>query len=207
MSIDSTPPRDDFRSLWEADVHRVAGASSRPALVAALRGERSFAALFLARLCQADAVDGRLGRWGGKLVRRLQRLASARAGIDLPWEATVGPGLRIVHGWGLVISPDATLGTNVTVFHGVTIGRKDDIDDESGERIVGPAPTIEDGVWLGPHAIVVGGIRIGAGARIGGGAVVTTDVPPRSLVVGNPARVVREDVAPDIPNPAPSRSG
>jgi serine O-acetyltransferase len=123
--------------------------------------------------------------------------------MDFPWEASVGPGFAIVHGWGLVVSPDARIGANVTVFHGVTIGRKDDIAPD-GSRVVGGAPTIEDGVWIGPHALVVGPITIGAGSRIAGGAVVTKDVPPRSLVTGNPGKVVASDVPPDTPNPWPT---
>jgi acetyltransferase-like isoleucine patch superfamily enzyme len=51
---------------------------------------------------------------------------------------------------------------------------------------------IEDDVWVGPNATILKGVRVGAGAFIEAGALVTRDVPPRSRVVGNPARVVGE---------------
>lgn len=51
---------------------------------------------------------------------------------------------------------------------------------------------IEDNVWLGARVIVLAGVRIGAGSCIGAGSVVNTDIPPRSLAVGVPARVIRE---------------
>ena len=50
---------------------------------------------------------------------------------------------------------------------------------------------VEDGAWIGAGAIVLDGVRVGQGAVVGAGAVVTRDVPPRMLVVGSPARVVR----------------
>lgn len=52
--------------------------------------------------------------------------------------------------------------------------------------------TVGDGAWLGGGAIVLPGITVGADAVVGAGAVVTRDVTPRTVVVGNPARVIRE---------------
>ena len=61
----------------------------------------------------------------------------------------------------------------------------------SNERhIIGP--TIEDAARVGAGAILLPGVRIGGGAIVGAGAVVTKDVPPRKLVMGIPARVVRD---------------
>ena len=51
---------------------------------------------------------------------------------------------------------------------------------------------LEDDVWVGPNATILKGVRVGAGAFIEAGALVTRDVPPRARVVGNPARVVGE---------------
>jgi acetyltransferase-like isoleucine patch superfamily enzyme len=62
-----------------------------------------------------------------------------------------------------------------------------------------PRPVIlEDDVWIGSRALVLAGVHIGAGSVIAAGSVVTKDVPPRSLVAGNPARVLRK-----IPTIAP----
>src|SRR5262249_27189854 len=49
---------------------------------------------------------------------------------------------------------------------------------------------IEDDVWVGPNATILKGVRIGAGAFVEAGALVARDVPPRSRVMGNPARVI-----------------
>lgn len=50
---------------------------------------------------------------------------------------------------------------------------------------------IEDEVWIGFNALVLPGVTVGTQSVIGAGAVVTKDVPPRSIVAGNPARVLR----------------
>jgi len=52
--------------------------------------------------------------------------------------------------------------------------------------------TIEDDVWIGGGAVLCPGVRIGAGATVGAGSVVTRDVPPGGLAAGNPCRVLRE---------------
>jgi peptidoglycan/LPS O-acetylase OafA/YrhL/acetyltransferase-like isoleucine patch superfamily enzyme len=63
---------------------------------------------------------------------------------------------------------------------------------ESKDRPARPEPIIlEDDVWLGARVIVLKGVTIGKGAVVGAGSVVTRDIPPRSVAVGVPARVVR----------------
>jgi serine O-acetyltransferase len=119
--------------------------------------------------------------------------------MDLPWQTSIGGGLLIVHGWGLVVNKQAVIGKNVTLFHGVTIGRRDKIDTD-GVRST-EFPIIEDNVWIGPHAIIVGGITIGNGSRIGGGAFVTKSVPPYSIVSGNPSKINKTGCTPDVLNP------
>ena len=153
------------------------------------------------RLCQAAA------RARGPLrallfpLRMAHRIASSFAAVDLPWECEIGAGLAITHGWGLVVSPGAKVGCNVTLFHGATLGRRDRIA-QNGARIT-EHPVIEDEVWVGPHAIIVGGVTIGRGSRLAGGTFVTGNVPPHSVVVGNPSSVVRSGCPPDVTNPAP----
>jgi serine O-acetyltransferase len=119
--------------------------------------------------------------------------------MDLTWSTAIGGGFRIAHGWGLVITPNARIGRNVTVFHGVTIGQKDDIAPD-GSRTTS-YPTIEDEVWIGPHAVIVGGVTVGRGSRIAAQAMVTEDIPPHRIVGGNPLRLLREDAPPDVVNP------
>jgi len=119
------------------------------------------------------------------------------AGMDLPATLDAGPGLLLVHGWGIVVNQKAKIGSNVTLFNGVVIGQKDTIT-EAGRYA--KYPIIGNDVWIGPHAIVIGGVAIGDGAIIAPGSVVTKDVPARCVVVGNPAAILRRDAIPDVPN-------
>lgn len=133
--------------------------------------------------------------------KMLHRVFCGVAAMDLPYETTIGPGLAITHGWGLVVSPGARIGANCTLFHGATLGRKDEID-ASGLRQTG-YPILEDEVWVGAHAIIVGALTIGRGARVAAGSVVTKSVPAGAIVGGNPARVLRGTAPPDVGNRAP----
>jgi serine O-acetyltransferase len=63
-------------------------------------------------------------------------------------------------------------------------------------------PTIEDDVWIGPYAVVAGGVVVGRGSRIAPGTVVTGDVAPYTIVGGNPMRVIKTNALPDVINPA-----
>ena len=94
-------------------------------------------------------------------------------GIEIPPTTTVGPGLRLRHGVGLVVNPRAVIGANVLLRHGVTIGNRREKTD---------CPVIEDDVEVAAGATIVGAITVGSGTRIGPAAVVTEDVEPGSLV-------------------------
>ncbi len=117
--------------------------------------------------------------------------------MDLPSALSVGPGLLLVHGWGIVVNQRAQLGSNVTLFNGVIIGQKDTIT-AAGRHT--DYPIVGNDVWIGPHAIIIGGVTVGDGAIVGPGSVVTKDVPAHCIVVGNPARILRRDAFPDVPN-------
>ena len=97
-------------------------------------------------------------------------------GFELPSGTTVGPGLRVRHGQGVVVNPGTVLGSNIMLRQGVTIG------NIKRRRGLTPCPVVGDGVEFGANAIVLGEISIGAGAMIGAGCVVTTDVPAGALV-------------------------
>ena len=87
----------------------------------------------------------------------------------------------------------------MTLLHGVTIGQRDRIAPD-GSRTT-EYPVIEDGVFIGPNAIIIGGLRVGQGSRIAGGAFITQSIPPYSVVGGNPAVILKSNCTPDIMNP------
>lgn len=101
---------------------------------------------------------------------------------EIHWRARIGPGLRIYHGYGLVVHSNAVIGANCVLRQGVTIGAK----DEAGLLV----PEIGDDVEIGVSALIIGAHRIGDGARVGAGTVVVGDVPAQGMVVGNPGRVL-----------------
>ncbi len=187
---------------FKADVMRTGTTPSAAGVVKALARNRSLRAIAGVRACQALSQMGGVGRFGLPIAKVLMRTTTHAAGVDMSWRTQVGAGLALTHGYGTVINPSATIGNNVTIFHGVTLGQSDRIAADGTREKTG-APVIEDEVWIGPNAVVVGPVRIGRGSRIAAGAFVTRDVPPYSLVVGNPAEVVKSGIAPDVENPAP----
>lgn len=116
-----------------------------------------------------------------KMYWLLFRMVETVTGISLPPGAKIGAGLRIYHFGNIFVHSSAVIGSNVTLRQGVTIGNR---------REDGPAPVIEDDVEFGAYAQVLGGIRVGRGAKIGAMSVVLCDVPAGATAVGNPARII-----------------
>jgi serine O-acetyltransferase len=111
------------------------------------------------------------------------KMIEIATGICIPPSCEVGDGLYIGHFGTIFLPSRGRLGKNCSVSQGVTIGL-------AGWGENRGAPTIGDRVYVGPLAIVVGRITIGDDAVICAGAVVTRSVPPRGVVLGNPARVI-----------------
>jgi serine O-acetyltransferase len=105
--------------------------------------------------------------------------------IDLAVSSEIGPGLYIPHTGFVVVGTGVRIGRNCTLTQGVTIGHA-----KGGNRPDNEMPFIGDRVYIGPMAVVVGGIRIGDDALIGAGAITIRSVPPGGVVVGNPARLI-----------------
>ena len=103
-------------------------------------------------------------------------------GIELDYKTTVGPGLALQHGVGLVVHQRVVIGSGCTLRNGVTIG-------ERPPR--GGVPVVGDSVDVGVNAVILGPITIGNGAVIGAGSVVIRSINAGDVVAGNPARLIR----------------
>jgi acetyltransferase-like isoleucine patch superfamily enzyme len=113
-----------------------------------------------------------------------------RAGIWIGDDCFIGE-FTIVRGQGgvqigqsVLIAPGARILAVNHLFGDVT-------QPVMAQGIEAKGITIDDGAWIGGGAVVLDGVRVGRGAVVGAGAVVTKDVPPFSVAVGSPARVVK----------------
>ena len=120
------------------------------------------------------------------LARMFSQLGRHFTGIEIHPGATIGKGLFIDHGMGVVIGETAVIGDNCTIYHGVTLGGT---GKDTGKR----HPTIGNNVLIGSGAKVLGPFTVGDNSRIAANAVVLREVPPNSTVVGVPGNIVKLD--------------
>ncbi|HHV13803.1 MAG TPA: serine O-acetyltransferase [Clostridiales bacterium] len=120
------------------------------------------------------------------LARWYSQRTVRKTGIEIHPGATIGRGLFIDHGHGVVIGETAIVGDNVTLYQGVTLGGT---GKECGKR----HPTVGNNVMISAGAKVLGSFTIGENSKIGAGSVVLQEVPPNSTVVGVPGRVVKQN--------------
>lgn len=118
------------------------------------------------------------------LARWISQRAARKTGIEIHPGATIGKGLFIDHGSGVIIGETTVIGDNVTLYQGVTLGGT---GKEQGKR----HPTLEDNVMVSAGAKILGSFTIGENSKIGAGSVVLEEVPPNCTVVGVPGRIVR----------------
>ena len=112
----------------------------------------------------------------------------------------IGKNLFIDHGMGVVIGETSEIGDNVTIYHMVTLGGISPSIDSNEQRDVKRHPTLKDNVVIGSGAQVLGPITVGENAKIGANAVVTKDIPPKSLVVGVPGKIYPLPSKLNVPN-------
>ena len=118
---------------------------------------------------------------------RLKHL-SYKTLIQIPARTEIGEGFYIGHSGRVIIHPEARLGKNMNVGTGVTIGY-----ENRGSRK--GAPQFEGKCWVGANAVVVGNVRIGEDVLIAPLSFVNFDVPPHSIVIGNPAKIIHKENA------------
>jgi serine O-acetyltransferase len=124
--------------------------------------------------------------WRGRMklaARVLSQVGRFFTGVDIHPGALLGRRLFIDHATGVVIGETAIVGSDVTIYQGVTLGGT---GKGHGKR----HPTVCDGVFIGNNANILGNICVGENSRVGAGSVVLDDVPPNSTVVGVPAHIV-----------------
>ncbi|MFH7024310.1 MAG: serine O-acetyltransferase [Heteroscytonema crispum UTEX LB 1556] len=117
------------------------------------------------------------------IPRLISHIARFFTGIEIHPGATIGQGVFIDHGMGVVIGETAIVGDYALIYQGVTLGGT---GKESGKR----HPTLGENVVVGAGAKVLGNIQLGNNVRIGAGSVVLRDVPSNCTVVGIPGRII-----------------
>ena len=122
------------------------------------------------------------------IARWISQHSRHKTGIEIHPGATIGKGLFIDHGSGVIIGETAELGDNITLYQGVTLGGT---GKEQGKR----HPTLGDNVMVSAGAKVLGSFKIGENSKIGAGSVVLKEVPANCTVVGVPGRIVKQDGA------------
>ena len=123
------------------------------------------------------------------LPRMVSEMAHSETGIDIHPAASIGEGLMIDHGTGVVIGATAIIGRNVKIYQGVTLGARSFVRDAGNNPVKGLPrhPIVGDNVVIYSNTTVLGRITIGEGAVIGGNLWVTESVAPGERLVQAPA--------------------
>ena len=136
-------------------------------------------------------IDHRIANWFFRhkryyIARFISQRCRKKTGIEIHPGATIGNGVFIDHGMGIVIGETAVVGDNCTIYQGVTLGGT---GKDKGKR----HPTIGNNVMIGSGAKVLGPFTVGDNSKIAANAVVLSEVPPNSTCVGVPGRIVKID--------------
>ncbi|XP_031276032.1 serine acetyltransferase 2-like [Pistacia vera] len=133
---------------------------------------------------QSYRVAHSLWKQGRKVLAfALQSRISEVFGIDIHPAASIGDGILLDHGTGVVIGETSVIGNRVSLMHGVTLGG-------TGKEIGDRHPKVGEGALIGACVNILGNIKVGEGAMIAAGSLVLKEVPPHSMVAGTPAKVL-----------------
>ncbi|WP_353648880.1 serine O-acetyltransferase [Nakamurella sp. A5-74] len=149
-------------------------------------------ALWAHRVAHRLWTSSRPLRFPARVLSQLSRLAT---GVEIHPGAVIGRRFFIDHGMGVVIGETATVGEDVLMFHGSTLGG---VSMSRGRR----HPAVGDRVLIGAGAKVLGPITIGDDAKVGANAVVVVSLGSGMVAVGPKAIVVRDRKVDDAVDPA-----
>jgi serine O-acetyltransferase len=181
------------RELIESDLYRYVGPGSARKFIFAYGTFPGFRYSVFLRILGSFVADGPLHPEPKTAVQSVMRKLAVlilrryeyKFGINIPIETRIGPGLFIGHHGSITVNGNARLGKNCNLSQNVTIGYI-----PRGRRQ--GYPSIGDRVYVGPGAVISGGIRVGDDVAVGANSVVVEDVPDHSVVAGVPAKVVSE---------------
>jgi serine acetyltransferase len=169
--------REDHAMLRHYDEKYAGGGGRRPSSLAgdlvSRVGFQMLAACRAMRFC-ADAGIPLAPRVASRFIRHVY-------GSDVHWDAQIAPGVVIVHGMGLAVSPAARVDRGAILFHHVTLG----MGVDAQTRVSG-APHVQEDVHVGAGSTIVGPVTLGARSKITGNCFVRTSVPPDSIVEAPP---------------------
>lgn len=109
-----------------------------------------------------------------------------RYGFQIPVTTSIGEGFYIGHFGTIVINENAKIGKNCNIAHLTTIGQANRGKHKG-------CPTIGDNVWIGTGCVIAGKINIGSNVLIAPNSFVNMDIPSNSLVIGNPAKIIKKE--------------
>jgi serine O-acetyltransferase len=170
-----------LRQLIDADLFRYFGDTTLSGFLNCFLRFEGFRFSYFLRNCRYCRDNRRPAAF--RFYALMMKRQKYKYGFDIPAQCDIGPGLYICHFGGVIINPEARIGANVNINHGVTIGQT----NRGSRRGV---PVIGDRVWLGAYSIVVGKITVGSNVLIGPGAYVNFDVPDNAVVAGNPGKII-----------------
>ena len=167
--------KSNFKKTLKQDLENLYGSKEKKICIEYVKN-RNFKLIFWLRLCQSTK---------NKILKKIYKVIlnhyEIKLNIEIPSNVKIGPGLAIHHFGGIIINNGATIGNDLDIRQGVTIG-----NNAKG------CPIIGNNVYIGAGAKIIGNVLIGNNVTIGANAVVTKDIPDNSVCVGVPAKVIKE---------------
>ena len=176
----------EYKQLVYSDLYRITGKFTATKLLRFILIGNSFKYIFWMRTCTYTKNNSALKY----LIYPFAKIALIhlryKFGISISPNTKIGSGLSIGHFGGIIINEKCTIGANLTISQGVTLG-KSNRGKNKGYPIIG------NNVYIGPGAKIIGNIKIGDNVAIGANCVVTKNIPNDSVVVGVPGVVISQE--------------